>query len=172
MVKGSPQIEKYCDSSIRPLPFLSRSVKPKSAVCHFFPRCHQIVAYCQWTADDRWQRNAKYKTSIVAASQVIGKKCKSVRVKGRPHICHFFPQFLSTSVMWKFLIFLHMWRNFQFPHNRHTWKAEISSHDNLFSTNNISDISDKYEVWLKPLQWKANEWYKQCKQCQQCQQRE
>ena len=39
-----------------------------------------------------------------------------------------------------------MWRNFQFPHNCHTLKAEISPHDNFFSTNNISDISDKYQV--------------------------
>ena len=31
--------------------------------------------------------------------------------------------------------FLHMWKNFQFPHNCHTWKAEISPHDNFFSTN-------------------------------------
>ena len=52
----------------------------------------------------------------------------------------------STSVMWRHLKFLHMWRNFQFPHNCHTWKAEIFPHDNFFSTNNISDISDKYEV--------------------------
>ena len=36
-----------------------------------------------------------------------------------------------------------MWRNFQFPHNCHTWKAEIFPHDNLFSTNSISDICDK-----------------------------
>ena len=39
-----------------------------------------------------------------------------------------------------------MWRNFQFPHNCPTWKAEISPHDNFFSTNNTTDISDKYQV--------------------------
>ena len=44
------------------------------------------------------------------------------------------------------LKFFHMWRNFQFPHNCHTWKAEISPQDNFFSTNNIIDISDKYQV--------------------------
>ena len=43
-----------------------------------------------------------------------------------------------------------MWRYFQFPHNCHKWKAEISPHDNVFSTNNISDISDKYQVCSKP----------------------
>ena len=52
----------------------------------------------------------------------------------------------STSVMWRHLKFLRMWRNFQFPHNCHTWKAKISQHDNFFSTNNVSDINDKYEV--------------------------
>ena len=39
-----------------------------------------------------------------------------------------------------------MWRNFQFPHNCHTWKAEISPRAIFYSTNNISDISDKYQV--------------------------
>ena len=46
------------------------------------------------------------------------------------------------------LKFLHVWRNFQFPHNFHTWKAEICPHDNFFSTNNIGDISDKYQVCI------------------------
>ena len=36
-----------------------------------------------------------------------------------------------------------------FPHNRHTWKAKNSPHDKFFSTNNISDISDEYEVCLR-----------------------
>ena len=53
----------------------------------------------------------------------------------------------STYVMLAHLKFLYRWRNFQFPYNCHTWKAEISPHDNFFSTNNISDISDKYQVW-------------------------
>ena len=46
------------------------------------------------------------------------------------------------------LKFLHMWRNFKFPHNCHTWKAEISPHDNFFSTNIIPDIRVKYQVCL------------------------
>ena len=44
-----------------------------------------------------------------------------------------------------------MWRNFQFPHNCHTWKAEISPHDNFFSTNIIRDIRDKYQVCFAAL---------------------
>ena len=52
------------------------------------------------------------------------------------------------SVMWRHLKFLHMWRNFQFPHNCHTWKAKICPYDNFFFTNNISVIIDKYEVCL------------------------
>ena len=44
-----------------------------------------------------------------------------------------------------------MWRNFKFPHNCHTWKAEIFHHDNFFSKNIIRDISDKYQVsYAKP----------------------
>ena len=39
-----------------------------------------------------------------------------------------------------------MWRNFRFPHNCHTWKAEIFHHDNFFSTNIICDICDKYQL--------------------------
>ena len=35
----------------------------------------------------------------------------------------------------------------EIPHNCHTWKAEISPHDNYFSTNIIRDIRDKYQVW-------------------------
>ena len=50
----------------------------------------------------------------------------------------------SESVMWRHMKFLHMWRNCQFPHNCHTWKAEISPHDNF---SPLSDISDKYQVW-------------------------
>ena len=65
------------------------------------------------------------------------------------HTCHMWRiSDFSTSVMWRHLKFLHMWRNFQFPHNCHTWKAEISPHDNFFSTSNISDIIDKYQVCL------------------------
>ena len=45
------------------------------------------------------------------------------------------------------LKFPHMWRNFQFTHDCHTWKAEISILDNFFSTNIIRDIRDKYQVW-------------------------
>ena len=67
------------------------------------------------------------------------------------HTCHMWRiSDFSTSVMWRHLKFLHMWRNFQFPHNCHTWKAENSPNNNFFSTNNISDISYKYEVWLWP----------------------
>ena len=65
------------------------------------------------------------------------------------HTCHMWRiSDFSTSVMWRHLKFLHMWKNFQFPHNCHTWRAEIFPHDNCFSTNNISDISDKYQVWI------------------------
>ena len=67
------------------------------------------------------------------------------------HTCHMWRiSDFSTSVMWRHLKFLHMWRNFQFPHNCHTWKAEISPHDNFFSTNIIRDIRDKYQVctWI------------------------
>ena len=58
-----------------------------------------------------------------------------------------------------------MWRNFSLPcmtivgklkispqvekvsiSPQLTWKAEISPHDNFFSTNNMRDISDKYQV--------------------------
>ena len=39
-----------------------------------------------------------------------------------------------------------IWRQLKFLHNCHTWKADISPHDNFFSTNNISIISDKYQV--------------------------
>ena len=44
--------------------------------------------------------------------------------------------------------FLNIWRNFQFPHNCHTWKVEISPHDNFFFTNIIRDIRGKYELWV------------------------
>ena len=60
------------------------------------------------------------------------------------HTCHMWRiSDFSTSVMWRHLKFLHMWRNFQFPHNCHTWKAEIFPHDNFFSINNIIGISEK-----------------------------
>ena len=36
-----------------------------------------------------------------------------------------------------------MWRNFQFSHNCHTWKAEISPYDDFLSNYNISD---KYQA--------------------------
>ena len=63
----------------------------------------------------------------------------------------------STYVMWRHLKFLHMWRNAQFFYNCHSWKAEISPHNNFFSTNNISDISDKYEVWSREVCAKAED---------------
>ena len=44
---------------------------------------------------------------------------------------------------------IHMWRNFHFPHNCHTWKAEISPHDNFFPMNIIRDIRDIYELWFQ-----------------------
>ena len=48
------------------------------------------------------------------------------------HTCHMWRiSDFSTSVMQRHLKFLHMWRNFQFPHNCHTWKAEICPHDNF-----------------------------------------
>ena len=63
------------------------------------------------------------------------------------HTCHMWRiSDFSTFVMWRHLKFLHMWRNFQFPHKCHAWKAKISPHGNFFSTYNTSDISDKYEV--------------------------
>ena len=63
------------------------------------------------------------------------------------HTCHMWRiSDFSTSVMWRHLKFLHMWRNFQFPYNFDTWKAEISPHDNFFSTNIIRNIRDKYQV--------------------------
>ena len=50
------------------------------------------------------------------------------------HTCHMWIiSYFSTSVMWRHLKFLHMWRNFEFPHNCHTWKAKISPHDNFSS---------------------------------------
>ena len=54
------------------------------------------------------------------------------------------------------LNFIHMWRNFHFPRNCHTWKAEISPHDNFFSTNIICDIRDKYELWTHTT-WSKNQ---------------
>ena len=63
------------------------------------------------------------------------------------HTCHMWRiSDFSTSVMWRHLKFLHMWRNFQFPHNCDAWKAKIFPHDNFFSTNIIRDIRDKYEI--------------------------
>ena len=63
------------------------------------------------------------------------------------HTCHMWRiSDFSTSVIWTHLKFLHMWKNFQFPHNIHTWKADISPHDNFFSTNIIRDIRDKHQV--------------------------
>ena len=80
-----------------------------------------------------------------------GKKCINfayMATFSTSHTCHMWRiSDFSTSVMWRHLKFLHMWRNFQFPHNCHTWKAEISPHDNFFSTNIIRDIRDKYQVW-------------------------
>ena len=92
---------------------------------------------------------------------VIKINCKSKSIV-RPDICHFF----STNVLlgsiflhmkarklWQnFPKFLHMWRNFQFSHNCHIWKAEISPHDNFFSTDINRDIRDKYELCLLPNQ--------------------
>ena len=70
-------------------------------------------------------------------------------------ILHILRRFLHNTYfrflhicLWRLLKFLHMWRNFQFPHNCRTKNAEISSHDSSFSTNNISDFSDKYQVWM------------------------
>ena len=74
------------------------------------------------------------------------------------HTCHMWRiSDFSTSVMWRHLKFLHMWRNFQFSHNCHTWKAEMSLHDNFFSTNIIRDICDKYQVWFNQT-WKKSPW--------------
>ena len=65
------------------------------------------------------------------------------------HTCHMWRILdFSTSFMWRHLKFLHVWRNFQFSHNCHKWKDEIFPQDIFFSTNNISDISDKYQVWF------------------------
>ena len=63
------------------------------------------------------------------------------------HTCHMWRiSDFPTSVIWRHLKFLHMWRNFQFLHNCHTWKANFSPHDNFFSTNIICDICDKYKL--------------------------
>ena len=63
------------------------------------------------------------------------------------HTCHMWRiSDFSTYFMWRHLKFLHMWRNFQFPHNCDSWKAEMSQHEIFISTNDISDISDRYQV--------------------------
>ena len=58
------------------------------------------------------------------------------------HICHVETSEMSPQVE-KFLLS---------PQLSNIRKAEISPHDNFFSTYNISDINDKYqvciEVWL------------------------
>ena len=65
----------------------------------------------------------------------FGKKCINfayMATFSTSHTCHMWRiSDFSTSVMWRHLKFVHMWRNFQFPPNYHTWKAEISPHDNL-----------------------------------------
>ena len=54
----------------------------------------------------------------------------------------------STSFIWQNLKLLHMWRNFRFLHIYHAQKSDISPHEKIFSTHLISDISNKYQVWL------------------------
>ena len=52
------------------------------------------------------------------------------------------------------LKFLHVWRNFHFPNNCHTWKVEISPHDrygdfkNVSTCGVISDFSTQ-QMWRK-----------------------
>ena len=81
----------------------------------------------------------------------------------------FYLSFFSTNVLLG-SIFIHMkarqfciygdvfyvtlWRNLQYPHNCHTWKAEISPQGNFFSTNIIRDIRDKYEL----CQWPSHDY--------------
>ena len=77
-----------------------------------------------------WQQNSKFS---ICGHIFSSNTCQMWRISD-----------LSTSVIWKNLNFFPLWRNFSFPHNCHTWKAENSPHGNFFSTNNISD---KYEVW-------------------------
>ena len=76
---------------------------------------------------------------------ICGKKCVNfayMATFSTSHTCHKWRiSDFSTSVTWRHLKFLHMCRNFQFPHNCHLRKAEVSPHDN------ISNISDKYQVW-------------------------
>ena len=55
-------------------------------------------------------------------------------------------RFLHISTMWRNLKLLHMWRNFRFLHICHAYKFKISSHDKFFSTSLICDICDKYQV--------------------------
>ena len=56
-------------------------------------------------------------------------------------------RFLHISTMWRNLKLLHMWRNFRFLHICHAYKFEISPHDKFFSTYLICDVCDKYQVW-------------------------
>ena len=60
--------------------------------------------------------------------------------------------FFSTNVLLG-SIFLQNF-NFQFPHNCHTWKAEICPHDNFFSTNILVILvrnirsRRRYQLWF------------------------
>ena len=62
---------------------------------------------------------------------------------------------LSTSFIWRYLKILPMWRNIRFLHIYHAKKSEIFPHDKFFSTHLITDISDKYQVWVYAMQCNA-----------------
>ena len=110
-----------------------------------------------------WNESFKWSKHILHRPHIFLHKC-TFRLNFSPHLnrgkncinfasmatfstsdtCHMWRiSDFSTSVMWRHRKFLHMWRNFQFPYNYNTWKAEISPHDNFFSTN---IIRDKYQV--------------------------
>ena len=85
-----------------------------------------------------------FPTNVLLGSIFLHMKARIYGDVSTSHTCHMWRiSDFSTSAMWRHL---HMRRNFQFPHNCHTWKDEISPHDNFFSANIIRDICDKYQV--------------------------
>ena len=95
-----------------------------------------------------------FSINVLLGSIFLHMKARKLARFSTSYTCHMWRiSNFSTYVTWRHLKFLHMRRNAQFFYNCHSWKAEISPHDNFFSTYYISD---KYHINRPPLVQKTS----------------
>ena len=101
---------------------LCRAPFARPGIYHFFSTNVLLCSiFLHIKARKLWQNKFRDKTAWI--TDLTTKRHK---LQSNPINCTHCLSFLSCGDIENFST----WRNFQFPHNCHTWKAEISPHDN------------------------------------------